>query len=74
MYNYKLHSCIQEEECHTTLLGRRTRNFSTTQTALLSYYFENGMRGVGKKYSAIIDCAASETRVSTDQVKVSIIQ
>ena len=64
---------LQGEECHTTLLGKRTRNFSTTQTALLSYYFENGMRGVGKKYSAIINRAASETHLSTDQVKVSII-
>ena len=61
---------MQEEDCHTTLLGKRSRNFSTVQTALLEYYFENGMRGVGRRYSAIINHAASETHLSIDQVKV----
>lgn len=54
----------------TSLLGKRSRNFSTAQIALLTYYFENGMRGIGRKYSGIINRASIEAKLSTDQVKV----
>ena len=56
-----------EKKCRTS------RKFSPGQIATLNGFYRSGMRGEGKEYAAFIDCAARETKLSLEQVKVSLI-
>ena len=47
---------------------------SDVQKNTLLTYFNNGMVGVGSKFSSQIDAADAETGLTTRQVKVSIAQ
>ena len=44
--------------------------FSVAQTACLKSYYGNGMVGTGKNFFSLILKVASDTQLTTDQVKV----
>ena len=46
------------------------KRFSEAQKACLKAYFQQGMQGTGKKHASLIHCAARDTHLSTDQIKV----
>ena len=49
----------------------KSKTFSVAQRACLKSFFSNGMVGVGKRYSSLIEQAANDTHLAVDQVKVS---
>ena len=48
-----------------------SREFSDAQIASLSAFYTSGMKVVGKQYAGLLHSAATETGLSTEQVKVS---
>ena len=51
-------------------LRPKLKRFSVAQTACLKSYYGNGMVGTGKNFFSLILKAASDTQLTTDQVKV----
>ncbi len=49
----------------------KSKKFSPVALASLNAFFENGMVGVGENYISAIERAARDTKLSTDQIKVS---
>lgn len=55
------------------ITSRRTRpvvRFSAAQLSYLNTYYQNGMTGIAKRHSLLIQQAAKETQLTTNQVKV----
>ena len=50
----------------------KSKRFSLAQTMSLKAYYGNGMVGTGKKFDLLIAKAASDTLLTSDQVKVNL--
>ena len=58
------------EDEHTQ---KKVVRLSSEQVNRLKYYYEIGMRGCSKEDSVLIEKAASETRLTAEQVKVCLV-
>ena len=45
--------------------------FSAAQVSYLNMYYNNGMTGVAKRFSLLIQQAAKETQLTSNQIKVN---
>ena len=62
---------MEESSSSSCSDGKATGSrFTPKQKAILSAYFNAGMRGVGELYASRIDCVAREAGLQVDQVKV----
>ena len=59
-----------EDDDSVKVKGGKFR-FSKAQNLCLTAYFNSGMRGTGKKFYSLILKAAADTKLTTDQIKVS---
>ena len=50
----------------------KSKRFSPAQTVSLKAYYGNGMVGTGKKFDLLIAKGASDTLLTSDQVKVNL--
>ena len=53
-----------------TIQKKMSKTFSVAQRACLNGFYSNGMTGGGKQHASLINRAASDTQLTTDQVKV----
>lgn len=67
-------SCFSSDfETQTvTQKGASSKKFSPVVLASLNALFENGMVGVGERYLSAIERAAQDTKLSPNQIKVSL--
>lgn len=70
-----LSSDTEEIEAPTRTIEAPTRSrsvrFSAAQVSYLNMYYKNGMTGVAKRYSLLIQQAAKETQLTSNQIKVN---
>ena len=69
-------SASDDEHTQSSLLQplkKKVVRHSSEQVNRLKYYYEMGMRGCSKEDSVLIEKAASETRLTAEQVKVCLV-
>ena len=50
----------------------KKKRFSNTQVTRLNFYYNSGMKGVGKRYLGLITRASADTHLTKEQVMVCI--